>query len=212
MTQEGIDYSHPDFRNEDGSTRILALYDETLDREFTAEEINRALESSDERERFRMVPSRDTSGHGTHVAGIAAGNGRASGGVNRGVAYESPLLVVKLGTQEPNGFPRTTQLMRGLDYVVQKSLEYQMQLISVLEILMAPTAGQRCWKAISMIFPITGRPVFPLEPVTKELPGDIPPGFCSRDRNRRLSWGWESMKVPSICSSGNPMQISMMWF
>ncbi len=86
------------------------------------------------------------------------------------------------------------------------------QLISVLEILMAPTAGQRCWKAISMIFPITGRPVFPLEPVTKELPGDIPPGFCSRDRNRRLSWGWESMKVPSICSSGNPMQISMMWF
>ena len=126
MTQEGIDYSHPDFRNEDGSTRILALYDETLDREFTAEEINRALESSDERERFRMVPSRDTSGHGTHVAGIAAGNGRASGGVNRGVAYESPLLVVKLGTQEPNGFPRTTQLMRGLDYVVQKSLEYQM--------------------------------------------------------------------------------------
>ena len=38
VLDSGIDYSHPDFRNEDGSTRILALYDETLDREFTAEE------------------------------------------------------------------------------------------------------------------------------------------------------------------------------
>ncbi len=126
ILDSGIDYSHPDFRNQDGSTRILALYDETLDREFTAEEINRALEAPDEQERFRIVPSRDTSGHGTHVAGIAAGNGNASNGVNRGVAYESPLFIVKLGTQEPNGFPKTTQLMRGLDYVVKKSLEYRM--------------------------------------------------------------------------------------
>ncbi len=126
ILDSGIDYSHPDFRNADGSTRILALYDETLDREFTAEEINAALNAPNERERFQIVPSRDTSGHGTHVAGIAAGNGRASGGVNRGVAYESPLLVVKLGTAQPDGFPRTTQLMRALDYAVQKSLEFQM--------------------------------------------------------------------------------------
>ncbi len=126
ILDSGIDYSHPDFRNRDGSTRILALYDETLDREFSAEEINQALEANSEQERFRIVPSRDTSGHGTHVAGIAAGNGNASDGINRGVAYESPLLIVKLGTQEENGFPRTTQLMRGLDYAVKKSLEYQM--------------------------------------------------------------------------------------
>lgn len=126
ILDSGIDYSHPDFRNEDGSTRILALYDETLEREYTTEEINQALMAGSEQERFRLVPSRDISGHGTHVAGIAAGNGRASGGVNRGVAYESPLLIVKLGTAEPNGFPRTTQLMRGLDYVVKKSLELRM--------------------------------------------------------------------------------------
>ena len=126
ILDSGIDYSHPDFRNRDGSTRILALYDETLDREFSAEEINQALEANSEQERFRIVPSRDTSGHGTHVAGIAAGNGNASDGINRGVAYESPLLIVKLGTQEENGFPRTTQLMRGLDYAVKKSLGYQM--------------------------------------------------------------------------------------
>lgn len=126
VLDSGIDYSHPDFRNADGSTRILALYDETLDREFTAEQINEAINAPNERERFRLVPSRDTSGHGTHVAGIAAGNGRASAGVNRGVAYESSLLVVKLGTAEPDGFPRTTQLMRALDYVVEKALQLKM--------------------------------------------------------------------------------------
>lgn len=126
ILDSGIDYSHPDFRHPDGSTRILALYDETLNREYTTEEINQALQADNEQERFRLVPSRDTSGHGTHVAGIAAGNGRASDGVNRGIAYESPLLIVKLGIAEPNGFPRTTQLMRGLDYAVKKALELQM--------------------------------------------------------------------------------------
>lgn len=126
ILDSGIDYYHPDFRNADGSTRILALYDETLEREYTSEEINQALRTGSRQEGFRIVPSRDTSGHGTHVAGIAAGNGRASGGVNRGIAYESPLLVVKLGIAEPNGFPRTTQLMRGLDYAVKKALELQM--------------------------------------------------------------------------------------
>ena len=65
ILDSGIDYSHPDFRNRDGSTRILALYDETLDREFSAEEFNQALEANSEQERLRIVPSRDTSVQGT---------------------------------------------------------------------------------------------------------------------------------------------------
>lgn len=60
----------------------------------------------------------------THVAGISAGNGRASNGRYRGVAFESELLIVKLGTPRENTFPRTTELMRALDFCVKKSREY----------------------------------------------------------------------------------------
>lgn len=121
----GIDYAHPDFRNADGTTRILNLWDQTLDKEFSESDINEALKQDTQEGRYRIVPSRDLSGHGTHVAGIAAGNGRASDGVNRGVAYESSLIVVKLGVPMETSFPRTTELMAGLDYIVKKALKYQ---------------------------------------------------------------------------------------
>lgn len=121
----GIDYAHPDFRNADGTTRILNLWDQTLDKEFSESDINEALKQDTQEGRYRIVPSRDLSGHGTHVAGIAAGNGRASDGVNRGVAYESSLIVVKLGVPMETSFPRTTELMAGLDYIVKKALEYR---------------------------------------------------------------------------------------
>lgn len=124
VIDSGIDYAHPDFRNADGKTRILELWDQTLDTVFDAEDINRALEQSSEMERYRIVPSTDNSGHGTHVAGIAAGNGRASNGRYRGVAFESDLLIVKLGIPGENDFPRTTELMRAIDFCVKKGEEY----------------------------------------------------------------------------------------
>lgn len=124
IVDSGIDYAHPDFRNSDGSTRILELWDQNLDTIYDSEDINRALEQATEAERYAIVPSQDRSGHGTHVAGIAAGNGRASNGRYRGVAFESDLLVVKLGTPGENDFPRTTELMRAIDYCVRKSQEY----------------------------------------------------------------------------------------
>ena len=119
VIDSGIDYFHQDFRNEDGSTRIGALWDQGLGRVFTREEINQALEEGDRIAARNLVPSVDASGHGTAVAGIAAGNGRESQGQYQGVAYESELLVVKLGVADPLGFPRTTELMKALDYVVR---------------------------------------------------------------------------------------------
>lgn len=128
----GIDYSHPDFRNQDGTTRILRLWDQSISgnppkgyvigTEYTSEQINTALAAETKAERERIVPSRDLSGHGTGVMGIAAGNGRASDGVYRGVAYESDLIVVKLGVSREEGFPRTTELLQGIDYVLRQAV------------------------------------------------------------------------------------------
>lgn len=118
VLDSGIDYYHEDFRNPDGTTRIAALWDQMLDRVFSPEEINKALESGSRREARALVPSSDAGGHGTAVAGIAAGNGREESGAYRGVACEAELLVVKLGTAMADGFPRTTELMRAVDFAV----------------------------------------------------------------------------------------------
>ncbi|MEH2957914.1 S8 family peptidase [Candidatus Merdisoma sp. JLR.KK006] len=132
----GVDYTHPDFRNEDGSTRILALWDQTISgnppegyhigTEYTKEQIDEALKEYDAGRGRGLVPSMDTSGHGTRVLGIAAGNGRASNGQYRGVASRSPILVVKLGVPRTESFPRTTELMQALDYALRKAIEYRL--------------------------------------------------------------------------------------
>ena len=132
VVDSGVDYFHPDFRNEDGSSRILKLWDQSIPgnppegyirgTEYMKDEIDEAL-ALGETEGRRLVPSRDFSRHGTAVLGIAAGNGRASGGVNRGIAYKSELLVVKMGNARENSFPRTTELMEGIDYLVRQATQ-----------------------------------------------------------------------------------------
>ncbi len=123
VLDSGIDYFHGDFRNPDGSTRILYLFDQISGTVYTSDQINEALASGSREKALTLVPVTDPSGHGTAVAGIAAGNGRESGGRYRGIAPESELLVVRLGVPDPEGFPRTTQLMEGLDSVVRTALE-----------------------------------------------------------------------------------------
>ncbi len=129
VLDSGIDYFHDDFRKENGTTRITALWDQTLGRVFTAEEINEALESGSRTQARQLLPSVDVSGHGTSVAGIAAGNGRGNDGAYRGIAYESELLVVKLGTARPDGFPRTTELMRAVNFAVEQAVNRNMPLV-----------------------------------------------------------------------------------
>ncbi len=117
IIDSGIDYNHPDFINEDGTTRILSIYDENTDTEYDRQTINEAIRTGDS----SIVPVRDISGHGTHVAGIAAGNGRASKGQYIGVASEAEIIAVKLGDDD---FFSTARLMEAIDYVLKKSEEY----------------------------------------------------------------------------------------
>ena len=132
IIDSGIDYENEVFRNGDGSTRIRNLWDQTIPgnppegyvmgTEYTREQINEALAAQTRQERLQIVPSQDFSGHGTSVAGIAAGDSEGY----QGVATGSELLIVKLGNPMENGFPRTTELIQALDYVVRKALEYEM--------------------------------------------------------------------------------------
>ncbi len=124
IVDSGIDYTHPDFRNADGSSRILSLWDQTISGNppngfangtvYTKSDLDAALSAEDA---YAVLPSRDTIGHGTAVAGIAAGNGRTSEGIEKGVAPEAALIVVKLGHSGNTAFTRSTQIMRAIKFV-----------------------------------------------------------------------------------------------
>lgn len=100
----GIQYDNPLFLNEDGTSRILAIWDQTLQTgtppagfqygsEYTREQINLALASENP---YSVVPSRDENGHGTAMAGVAAGSRLRGGLVYQGAAPEADIVVVKL--------------------------------------------------------------------------------------------------------------------
>lgn len=128
ILDSGINYTHPDFINEDGTSRILYIWDQTVPgnppegfaegSEYTNSQINNALQNDDP---YKTVPEFDSIGHGTAVAGIAAGNGRSSNGQNIGVAPKASLIIVKLGENSYPSFALTTQLMRAIKYVIDKA-------------------------------------------------------------------------------------------
>ena len=124
VIDSGINIFHEDFRRQDGTTRLLYLNDQITGKIYGKREIDEILHGGMKTDPdMADRPSFDTSGHGTAVAGIAAGNGRTGDGLYRGAAYESELIVIRLGIPDPEGFPRTTELMRGLDFAVRMALE-----------------------------------------------------------------------------------------
>lgn len=110
----GIRAESMEFRNADGSTRILNIWDQTTGTEYDRSQIDEALQN--ETKDTAGILGADVLGHGTQVAAIACGSS--------GVAAQADILVVKLGLAAKNGFPRTTQLMEALDYVVRKAIDY----------------------------------------------------------------------------------------
>ncbi len=132
VIDSGIYYQHPDFRNSDGSTRILYIWDLStqgkppegfsIGTEYTEDEINEALLSPRPEE---IVPHFDFVGHGTAVTGIAAGNGRASKGANKGVAPAAAIIVVKLSGKGSMTLSNSAEIMRAVKYLVTKAQELQ---------------------------------------------------------------------------------------
>ncbi len=100
----GIDYTQNVFRDVYGNSRILAIWDQTIQTgrtpegfafgsEYTREDINRALQADDP---YRVVPTRDENGHGTLLASVAAGSRLSTPARYAGAAPEADIVVVKL--------------------------------------------------------------------------------------------------------------------
>lgn len=100
----GIDYRNPAFLDENGNSRILAIWDQTIQTgtppegflygtEYTRADINRALQAENP---FDIVPSRDENGHGTAMASVAAGSSVRGTTSFIGAAPNADIIVVKL--------------------------------------------------------------------------------------------------------------------
>ena len=119
----GIDYTHPAFRNDDGTTRVEYIYDLSLGgKVYDKNAINEALKNPDP---FSIVPSIDIIEHGTHVAGIACAGGKIDPKYY-GAAPKSSIMMVKTAR---GNFSLSTQVMRGLKFLIDRSRILSMPLV-----------------------------------------------------------------------------------
>lgn len=127
IVDSGIDYTHPSFRRVDGSSRILFLWDQgapnsgsmPYGREYTKADLDAALALTHP---FAHVPHRDSGdGHGTHVAGIAAGNEGNSGGAFDGIAPDADLIIVALETEVGRTLGRSVRAFEAFTYIVRRA-------------------------------------------------------------------------------------------
>lgn len=148
----GITFTHPAFQTETGQTRIAAIWDQSLPSpsgdgpfgygtEYTKEQIQEALGQEDP---FSLVPVTDPTGHGTFVAGVAAGR------ENRqqefiGAAPEAAIAFVKLKEAKPlfrnfyffsgdGPVYQENDIMAGIQYLVNLAENLQLPLVLCLAV------------------------------------------------------------------------------
>lgn len=71
----------------------------------------------------------DDSGHGTHVAGILAGDGKVSSGLYAGMAPESDLIVGKVLDHEGNG--NVEDVLKGIDWVLKNREHFRVRIVNI---------------------------------------------------------------------------------
>ena len=136
----GIDYTKDVFRYEDGTSKIQFIYDQTIrgdtpegfyfGSEYSNSQINSALRAQNP---YDIVPQKDTVGHGTFLASVAAGRENAQGFT--GAAPDAELIVVKVRKARPfylelftvppeqeNAF-EYSDIMIGIEYTLKKARE-----------------------------------------------------------------------------------------
>lgn len=150
----GIDYQNPLFRKEDGTSRILGIWDQTLETgapdpvngfqalygtQYSSEEIDQALASSDP---LALVPSADENGHGTFLASVAAG-GEDPNQDFTGAAPKASIAMVKLKPakqylrdfyliREGADAYQENDIMMGVAYLLHLARRFSMPLVICL--------------------------------------------------------------------------------
>ncbi len=131
----GIDYLNPQFQNPDGTTRIIGIWDQTIESNnnddpvaffgtvYSRDEINRAIQVSNQGGNpYDIVPSRDELGHGTNIAGLVGARGLDN---VIGSAPECEFLIVKLKEFKTSNLKlagindrRSTPIFEGIDIYI----------------------------------------------------------------------------------------------
>ncbi len=129
VVDSGIDFTHPCFRGSDGTSRILFLWDQgapainsglvPYGREYTKPVLDQALAAANPNS---IIPHRDTLGHGTHVTGIAAGNGAGGAEGFLGIAPEADLIVVSYASEGVT-LGRSGRALAAVAYIVDRAMD-----------------------------------------------------------------------------------------
>jgi len=143
----GIDYTNTFFQNADGTTRIVSIWDQTIPGNppeaygygstYSQEDINEALQGEDP---FSIVPSRDEIGHGTFLAGIAAGNDQTNPEGFVGGAPDAGIVMVKLRQASESirnaylideGTPayQSNDILTGINYLLSAAFSFNRPLV-----------------------------------------------------------------------------------
>ena len=122
VIDSGIDYSLPVFKDSDGNSKILYYWDQSVKINppegfkegtlYTNEDINKAIKGK------IKIPISATSSHGTHVTGICAD-----------IANEASIIAVRVGKKQTDSFSKSTDFMRAIKFILDKSLELKMPVV-----------------------------------------------------------------------------------